>query len=91
MLRHIVLPAALPYMLVGLRQSLGVAWLSLVVAEQLNADAGLGFIINQAQQFLQNDVILVALLVYTGLGLLTDWLVRCLERSALTWRRGLLS
>ena len=90
-LRHIVLRGALPYMLVGLRQSLGVAWLSLVVAEQLNADAGLGFIINQAQQFLQNDVILVALLVYTGLGLLTDWLVRLLERRALAWRRGLVS
>jgi sulfonate transport system permease protein len=85
-LRHIVLPGALPGILVGLRQSLGVAWLSLVVAEQLNASAGLGFIINQATQFLQNNVIFVALLVYTLLGLLTDWLVRGLERRALAWR-----
>lgn len=91
LLRHIVLPGALPLALVGLRQSLGVAWLSLVVAEQLNTNAGLGFMINQATQFLQNDVIFVALLVYTILGLLTDWLVRLLERRTLAWRRGLVA
>jgi sulfonate transport system permease protein len=90
LLRHVVLPGALPQTLVGLRQSLGVAWLSLVVAEQLNTNAGLGFMINQATQFLQNDVIFVALLVYTILGLLTDWLVRLLERRTLTWRNGLV-
>jgi sulfonate transport system permease protein len=90
MLFHIILPGALPETLVGLRQSLGVAWLALVVAEQVNVNAGLGFIINQATQFNQNDVIFVALLVYTILGLLTDWLVRRLERRALSWRRGLV-
>jgi sulfonate transport system permease protein len=89
MLVHIVAPGALPEILVGLRQSLGVGWLALVVAEQINASAGLGFIINQATQFLQDDVIFVALLVYTILGLLTDWMVRVLERRALHWRRGL--
>jgi sulfonate transport system permease protein len=91
LIRHVVLPGALPEMLVGLRQSLGVAWLSLVVAEQLNTNSGLGFMINQATQFLQNDVIFVVLLVYTILGLLTDWLVRRIERRALAWRRGLLA
>jgi sulfonate transport system permease protein len=89
-IRHIILPGALPQMLVGLRQSLGVAWLALVVAEQINANAGLGFMISQATQFLRNDVIFVALLVYCLLGLITDALVRLLERRALTWRRGLL-
>jgi sulfonate transport system permease protein len=86
---HIILPGALPSMLVGLRQSLGVAWLALVVAEQVNANSGLGFMINQAEQFLANDVIFVALIVYTILGLLTDWLVRLIERRTLRWRRGL--
>jgi sulfonate transport system permease protein len=66
-----------------------VAWLSLVVAEQINTNSGLGFMINQATQFSQNDVVIVALLVYTILGLLTDWLVRIIERRALGWRRGL--
>jgi len=83
---QIVLPGALPATLVGLRQSLGVAWLALVVAEQINANSGLGFIINQGEQFNQNNVIFVALLVYTILGLLTDWIVRLLERRALVWR-----
>jgi sulfonate transport system permease protein len=86
-----VLPGALPQVLVGLRQSLGVAWLALVVAEQVNANAGLGFMISQATQFLRNDVIFVALLVYCALGLLTDALVRLLERRALAWRRGFLA
>lgn len=89
-LRYIVFPGALPQGLVGLRQSLGVAWLALVVAEQLNVSNGLGFMINQATQFLQDNVIFVALIVYTLLGLLTDAVVRLLERRALAWRRTLL-
>jgi sulfonate transport system permease protein len=90
LLRQIVLPGALPQMLVGLRQSLGVAWLALVVAEQFNASAGLGFMISQATQFDRNDVIIVALLMYCVLGLLTDALVRLFERRALAWRRSFL-
>ena len=90
LIRHVILPGALPQALTGLRQSLGVAWLALVVAEQVNANAGLGFMISQATQFLRNDVILVALAVYAILGLTTDALVRLLERRALAWRRGIL-
>ncbi|KAA9379882.1 ABC transporter permease [Microbispora cellulosiformans] len=91
LVRHIVLPGALPQTLVGLRQSLGVAWLALIVAEQVNADAGLGYMINDAREFLRTDVIVVGLLVYSALGLLTDALVRLLERRALGWRREFLS
>ncbi len=86
-LRHVVFPAALPQVLVGLRQSLGIAWLSLVVAEQLAVNSGLGFLINNAREFLQTNVIVVCLLVYAILGLVTDGLVRVLERRALAWRR----
>jgi sulfonate transport system permease protein len=89
LIRHVVLPGALPQMLTGLRQSLGIAWLALVVAEQFNANAGLGYIITQGQQFLQNNYVIVALLVYCALGLLTDAVVRQIERRALAWRRGL--
>jgi sulfonate transport system permease protein len=46
--------------------------------------------INQAATFLRNDVIFVALTVYTLLGLLTDWIVRMLERRALAWRTDLV-
>jgi sulfonate transport system permease protein len=90
MIRHIILPGALPQILVALRQSLAIGWLALVVAEQIGANGGLGFIINQGTEFLNNSVIFVALLVYCLLGLLTDALVRLLERRALAWRRGFL-
>lgn len=85
-IRHIVLPGVLPQALVGLRQSLGVAWLALIVAEQVNADAGLGYMINDARDFLRTDIIVVGLLVYCLLGLITDAFVRFLERRALAWR-----
>jgi sulfonate transport system permease protein len=90
LIRHIVLPGALPQIFTGLRLSLGASWLALVVAEQINANAGLGYMINQAEQFDRNDVIFVCLLVYCILGLLTDALVRLLERRALAWRRSFL-
>ena len=85
-LLHVVLPAALPQTLVGLRQGLGVAWLSLIVGEQINADAGLGYLINNARDFLRTDKVVVGLVVYAVLGLATDALVRALERRVLRWR-----
>jgi sulfonate transport system permease protein len=91
LITKIVLPGAMPQILVGVRQSLGVAWLALVVAEQINTSAGLGFMMSQATQFLRLDVIIVALLVYCILGLLTDWLVRIAERRALSWRRSFIA
>jgi sulfonate transport system permease protein len=88
LIRHVILPGALPQTLVGLRQSLGVAWLALIVAEQVNADSGLGWMINDAREFMRTDVIVVGLVVYSALGLLTDALVRLIERRALAWRRA---
>lgn len=85
-IRHVILPGALPQTLVGLRQSLGIAWLSLIVAETIASDAGLGYMINRARDFLQTDVIVVGLATYSLLGLLTDAVVRHLERKALVWR-----
>lgn len=83
---HVVLPSALPQTLVGLRISLGAAWLSLIVAEQVNAGAGIGYLINNAREFLRTDVVVVGLLVYALLGLTTDALVRAVERRLLRWR-----
>jgi sulfonate transport system permease protein len=84
--RHVILPSAVPNSLVGLRLGLAAAWLSLVVGEQINASAGLGYMINNASEFGRNDIVLVALLVYAILGLLTDGVVRLLERRLLRWR-----
>ncbi|WP_327405803.1 ABC transporter permease [Streptomyces sp. NBC_01288] len=86
LVRHVVLPSALPNAMTGLRYSLGIAWLALVFAEQINADAGIGFLMVQARDFLQTDVIVVCLIVYAFLGLLADFLVRTLERLLLQWR-----
>ena len=87
-IRHVVLPGALPAALTGLQLSVVASMLALVVGEQINATSGLGFMITQAQQFLNNSVIMVALIVYAILGLVLNGLVRLLERRALAWRRG---
>ena len=88
LLRTIIVPGALPQILVGMRQSLGIAWLSLVVAEQINANAGLGFIVNNAREFLRTDIVIFGLLLYSILGLITDSIVRLLEARALRWQPG---
>ena len=85
-IRHVVLPGALAPALVGLRTASGMAWLSLVVGEQINASSGIGFMMMDARDFMRTDIILVGLLVYAGLGLLTDGAIRAIERSALRWR-----
>src|ERR1700722_5635653 len=85
-LRIILLPSAAPQVLVGLRQSLAIAWLTLIVAEQINADKGIGFLINNARDFLRIDIIIFCLVVYALLGITTDALVRVLERRALRYR-----
>ncbi|GAB96807.1 aliphatic sulfonate ABC transporter permease protein [Kineosphaera limosa NBRC 100340] len=87
-LAHVILPSATPQALVGLRQGLAIAWLSLIVGEQINAEAGLGYLINNAREFLLTDVVVVGLLVYALLGLGTDWIVRIIEGRALRWREG---
>ncbi|SRR5208337_3485571 len=87
MIRHIVLPGALPAALTGLQLSVVFSMLALVVGEQINATGGLGFMITQAEQFLDNSVIMVALIVYAILGLLANGAVRLLQRKALAWRR----
>lgn len=86
LIRNVVLPGALPSALVGLRYSLGIAWIALVFGEQINATAGLGYLMATAREFFQTDVIVVCLVVYAVLGLAVDFIVRVLERSLLAWR-----
>ena len=69
LIRYVILPSALPGALVGLRYALSTAWLALVFAEQINADAGLGYLMSNAQQYFRTDVIVLCLAVYALLGL----------------------
>lgn len=85
-LRIILLPSAAPQVLVGLRQSLAIAWLTLIVAEQINADKGIGYLINNARDFLRIDIIIFCLVIYALLGITTDAIVRALEHRALRYR-----
>jgi len=63
----------------------------LVVSEQINASSGIGYLMTQARNIGQTDVIMVGLVVYALLGLTSDTLVRLLERKALTWQSTLQS
>jgi sulfonate transport system permease protein len=83
---NVILPGALPSFLVGLRYAVGIAWLTLVVAEQVNASSGIGYLVMNARDFLETDVIFVGLIIYAILGLTTDQMVRAIERRALAWR-----
>jgi sulfonate transport system permease protein len=83
---RVLLPGALPGFLVGLRFSLAYSILGLVAAETVNADEGLGFLITQAQTYLQTNKVFVGLVIYSVLGLVADQFVRTLERVLLRWR-----
>ena len=85
---HIILPGALPSILVGLRFSLGLMWVILIVAETLSAQAGIGSLTMNAREFMQTDVVLVGILLYALLGKLADVLARGLERFGLRWHPG---
>ncbi|WUW92908.1 ABC transporter permease [Streptomyces sp. NBC_01451] len=87
--RQIVVPGALPGFFVGLRLGVTGSWLGLVVLEQINATSGLGYMMFQAQNYGQSDVILVGLVVYGIFGLASDSAVRLIERRVLSWRRTL--
>jgi sulfonate transport system permease protein len=86
LLTKVVLPGALPGALIGLRLAIAYSILGLVVAEQINANSGIGFMINQAQTFDRIDEMFLGLVIYAILGLIGDQIVRVLERYLLRWR-----
>lgn len=88
-IRDIVFPGALPGFLTGLRMALGLAWLLLVISEQVNAVEGVGYLMNNARNFMRTDVIVLGIFIYAVAGFATDLIVRVLERYALAWRAGL--
>ncbi|CAM3718778.1 aliphatic sulfonate ABC transporter permease SsuC [Paracidovorax anthurii] len=86
--REVILPGALSSILVGLRFSLGLMWVILIVAETISAQAGIGYLTMNAREFLQTDVVLVGILLYALLGKLADVFARGLEHWWLRWHPG---
>jgi sulfonate transport system permease protein len=86
--RDVILPGALPSILVGVRFSLGLVWVLLIVAETISAQSGIGYMTMNAREFLQTDVVLVGILLYALLGKLADVVSRLLERYWLRWHPG---
>jgi sulfonate transport system permease protein len=86
--RQVILPGALPSILVGLRFSLGLMWVLLIVAETISTQAGIGYLTMNAREFLQTDVVLVGILLYALLGKLADLAAKGLERWWLRWHPG---
>ena len=82
---QVILPGALPSILVGLRFALGFMWLTLIVAETISASAGIGYLAMNAREFLQTDVVVLAIVLYAVLGKLADVAARALERAWLRW------
>jgi sulfonate transport system permease protein len=85
-LRRLIIPAALPGILLGLRLSLAVAWISLVVAELIGSQSGVGFLINEAKQNSNTEVIFVGIIIFAVVGKLIDSVFRVIERKFLVWR-----
>jgi sulfonate transport system permease protein len=83
--RDVILPAALPSILVGIRFSLGLVWVLLIVAETISAQSGIGYMTMNAREFLQTDVVLVGILLYALLGKAADLVARGMERRFLRW------
>ena len=86
LISKLILPAALPNLLLGARLSLGVAWVSLVVAELMGSTEGIGYMIMDARQFSNTDIVFVGIIIFAFVGKFSDSLVRLLEVKFLRWR-----
>ncbi|GFN33492.1 ABC transporter permease [Paenibacillus xylaniclasticus] len=87
-LLRLVLPAALPDILIGVRLSLAVSWIGLVVAELIGSTSGVGFLINEAKQNSETTVIFAGIIIFAVVGKLIDSGMKALEARWLSWRDG---
>ena len=82
---QIILPGALSSILVGIRFALGIMWITLIVAETIAADSGVGYMAMNAREFMQTDVVVLSIILYALLGKLADAIARFLESKWLAW------
>jgi taurine transport system permease protein len=83
---HVIMPAALPEILTGMRIAIGFGWTTLVAAEMVAATAGLGFMVLSASKFMATDVVMMGILVIGFMALLFDLAMRWLERRWVPWK-----
>ena len=83
--KDVLLPGALPSIFVGLRYALGVMWLTLIIAETIPTNEGLGYLATNAREFMQTDVIILSIVIYALLGKLADLIALFGEKRALKW------
>lgn len=83
---HVVLKGAMPEILTGMRIGIGFGWTTLVAAEMVAAEAGLGHMVLSAAEFLVTDVVIMGIVVIGGLAYLFDLLMRYLERTLIPWK-----
>jgi sulfonate transport system permease protein len=82
---HIIFPGALSSILVGVRFALGITWVTLIVAETIAANSGLGYMAMNAREFMQLDVVVLSIILYAILGKLSDYMAKLAERRFLKW------
>ena len=87
LVRRVILPAAMPSVMTGIRLSMGIAWVLVVVAEILAVRSGLGYLLNDAYQFYRNDVVIAAMISIGVLGYLSDRLVVLVRDRVLQWNK----
>ncbi|MQA56129.1 taurine ABC transporter permease TauC [Pseudomonas piscis] len=85
LIRHVILPSALPDILTGIRIGLGVGWSTLVAAELIAATSGLGFMVQSAAQFLVTDVVVLGILVIAVIAFAMEMGLRALQRKLVPW------
>jgi len=85
-IRHVIIPAALPEIFTGMRISIGFGWTTLVAAEMVAAQAGLGQMVLNASNFLRTDVVIMGIVVIGVVAYTFDLLMRYIERAVVPWK-----
>jgi taurine transport system permease protein len=85
-IRHVILPSALPEILVGMRIAIGFGWTTLVAAEMVAANVGLGQMVLNASNFLRTDIVIMGIIVIGIVAYLFDLLMRWVERRLVPWK-----
>ena len=85
-IREIILPAASPGILTGLRNSLSLAWMFMIAAELIAATQGIGYLLSDGRETSRPDIVIIAIILLALLGKITDSLMKYLEQYLLRWR-----